>query len=338
MYQRTGATEPPTAGVAQTVSQRACTMSMSDRLVEEADSAGTPAPPPSSEKVKKPIVFLLPGLSGDVQEFASLLSPTETSLQLVPIHYRHWSQLRPEPVELDRLVTDCVAQIESHGPPPTIFLVGYSFGGLIAWAVARAMATSGQGIGLLGLVDAPACPEIEESAKSTIGRFSRLIRGIRRGETFQQLARSFAGILFRSRTWVRFAFRRLHRSKALPRIFNRIDLNIQVRYHMILVKECIARMAALGEQSHCPALLFRCSERPMDEEIDLGWARYLTSLRVVTLSGDHASVLQKQNVDQIIFEVAVTITEGEEILRNVPGHLCVNRTGCLLSKGQANRT
>jgi thioesterase domain-containing protein len=246
--------------------------------------------------------------------------------------------MRAEPNELDWIVSDCVAQIESHGPHATIFLVGYSFGGLIAWAVAKAMANSGHRIGLLGLIDALACPEIEENAKSTIGRYGRLVRGIRRGETFHQLARSFAGILFRSRTWARTTFRRLHRTGVLPRILDCIDVNIQMRYHIIALKECVARMAASGEQADFAALLFGCSERPLGEDVDLGWARYLTRLRVVSLSGDHASVLQMQNVDRIISQITVIITEDEEILPSVTGHLYVNQTGCLLSKGQANGT
>jgi thioesterase domain-containing protein len=269
--------------------------------------------PPRSKKGQKPIVFLFPGLSGDVKELAPLLSPTEMSLHLVPIHYRHWSELRPEPNELDRLVADCVAQIASHGPPGTILLVGYSFGGLIAWAVARTLATSGYQIGLLGLIDALACPEIEENAKSTIGRFGRLVRGIRRGETFQQLARSLAGILFRSRTSVRVTFRRLHKSGVLPRILNCIDANIQIRYHIISLKECVSRMAVSGEQAHCAAVLFRCSERPLGEDSDLGWARFLTNLCVVTLAGDHNSVLHTQNADSLTSNITMMITEKEGI-------------------------
>jgi thioesterase domain-containing protein len=275
-----------------------------DRFRDRGLAAGTPLRIASCEKDEKLAVFLLLGLSGDVREFASLLSPIEAPLHFVPIRYRHWSELRREPSELDRLVTDCVSQIQSHGPPATILLVGYSFGGLIAWAVARAMATSGHRIGLLGLIDALACPEIEKSAESTIGRLGRLVRGIGRGETSHQLARSSAGILFRSRTgWARTTFRRLHGFGLLPRMLNCIDANVQIRYHIILLKECVARMAAVGERTHYPAVLFRCSDWPLDEDADLGWTRYLVNLRVVTLSGNHASVLQTQNVEQIIAQL-----------------------------------
>jgi thioesterase domain-containing protein len=259
------------------------------------------------EKNEKLAVFLFPGLSGDVWELAPLLSPIEAPFHFVPIRYCHWSELRREPSELDRLVAHCVSQIESRGPPATIHLVGYSFGGQVAWAVARAMATAGHQIGLLGLIDVSACPEIEEGAKSTIGHLGRLVRGIRRG-TSHQLARSFAGVLFRSRTgWSRTMFRRLHGSGLLPCMLNRIDAGLQIRYNTILLRECVSRMSAFGDRVHYPALLFRCSDQPLGKDANLGWARYLGNLRVVPISGNHDSVLQPQNVEHIIAQLRATI-------------------------------
>jgi thioesterase domain-containing protein len=301
-------------------------------------AAGTPRHLVSCEKDDKLEVFLLPGLSGDLREFAALLSPTEAPVRFVPIRYRHWSKLQRGPNELDRLVTDCVRQIESHSSSATIRLVGYSFGGLMAWAVARAMAASGRRIGLLGLIDAYACPEIEESAESIIGRMGRVIRGVRRGETGEQLARSCAGVLFRSRTWVRAAFRRLHGFGLLSRIFDRIDGNIQNRYHIIVLKECIARMVSFPNRIGCPSVLFRCSDQPFGENAELGWTPFLSNLRVVTLSGDHSSVMQAQNAKQIITQLTVTISQGEGAMPRSTGQLHVNQIGCPLSTGHAART
>ena len=264
------------------------------------------------EKDKKLTVFLLPGLSGDVGEFAALLSPPEAPLHFVPIHYRHWSGLRREANELDRLVADCVSQIESHGQGGKLLLVGYSFGGQVAWAVARAMAASGRRIGLLGLIDAPALPKVPERPASAADHLHRLIRGIRRGETADQLARLVAGVLFRPQTdRVRAAFRRWHGFGLFPRMLNRIDLDIQMRFHLILLKECMARMAGHDERLQCPAALFRGSGWPLGEDADLGWTRYLAKLRVLTLSGNHGDVLLPKNAEQIVAEVAAIISESE---------------------------
>ena len=284
--------------------------SVSDRAL----AAETPLRPARCEKDEKLAVFLLPGLTGDVGELAALLSPTEAPLHFVPIHYRHWSSLRREANELDRLVADCVSQIENYGSPATILLVGYSFGGLIAWAVARAMIVSGHRIGLLGLIDTLACPRVAEGPASTAERWDRLVRGIRRGETGDQLARFAAGALFRPQAnWARAAFRRLHGFGLFPRMLNLIDLNIQMRFHVIPMRECVARMAASGERIQCPAALFRGSGWPVGEDAELGWSRYLAKLRVVTISGDHNNVLQPQNAEQIITLIPAIISDTKEL-------------------------
>jgi thioesterase domain-containing protein len=262
---------------------------------------GTSARPTCCAKEKKSVVFLFPGLDGgDVWQFLPLLSMVEAPLLFVPIRYRHWSELGRDANELDRLITDCVRQIESCSPPAPIYLAGYSFGGQMAWAVARAMTASGHQIGLLGLIDAPAVPEIPEGAATVAGRLGRLVRGIRRRATSHQLARSAAGVLFRSKTSrMRDTFRRLYSLRLLPQFMNRVDLNLQMQYSLIILKECIARLASSDEQIDCPAVLFRCAERPPGEATDLGWSRHLANLRVVTLSGNHDNVLQAENAVKI---------------------------------------
>ncbi|WP_428535359.1 alpha/beta fold hydrolase [Rhodopila sp.] len=291
-------------------------------------SGGAVAPPASLrqagfEKDKKLTVFLLPGLSGDVGEFAALLSSPGGPVHFVPIHYRHWSSLQREARELDRLVADCVRQIESHAPGGEVLLLGYSFGGQIGWAVARAMEASGHRIGLLGLIDARACPKVPQGPASNAERLNRLIRGIRCGETADQLARFSAGALFRPQSnWARAAFGRLHASGLFPRMLNRIDFNIQMSFHLILLKEWMARMAACNERLRCPAALFRGSGWPLGEDADLGWSRYLATLRVVTIAGTHDDVLQPQNAEQIIAQVGAIISEGEGDL-SVEGYTCM---------------
>ena len=271
-----------------------------------------PAATPANDA--KPVVFVLPGLSGDLRELATLLSPAEADVRLIPIPYRHWSDLQPEPDEFDRLVEDCVSQIETHNPPHTILLIGYSFGGSLAWAVAQALEALGHRIGLLGLIDSPACPDIEESAETVSGRMGRVMRGIRRGETWRQLARSSAGVVFRANTGTQATFRRLHGSGLLRRIFDCIDLNIQVRYHVILLQECVERLESLASRIDYPAVLFRCPGARFGEDPALGWTRYLSNVRVVMLPGDHDSVMQARNVDQIIAPFVGNMTEGEEIM------------------------
>ena len=107
-------------------------------------------------------------------------------------------------------------------------------------------------------------------------------------------------------------------------MLNRIDVHLQMRFHIILLEECIARMAVFGERFHCPAVLFRCSDRPPGEDDDLGWTRHLANLHVVPLSGNHDNVLQMQNAEPIVAQLTAAISQGEGILLSLGGHLYVN--------------
>jgi thioesterase domain-containing protein len=267
------------------------------------------------EKDERPIVFLLPGLSGDIGELASLVARIEAPLRFVPITYRHWTSLPRETNEFDQLVAHCVKQIESYGPPATIFLAGYSFGGQMAWAVARAMVEARHRAVLLGLIDARANPDIGDRPASNAQRWNRFIRGVRSGETIEQLARFSASALYRPQSnWARAAFARLYGFGLWPSMLRLIDLNIQIRFHDILVRECSARMAASQERLQYPAVLFRGAS-PAGEDPDpyLGWSRFLANLRVVQIPGNHQSIMQSQNAEEMIAQLLEVISEGDRM-------------------------
>jgi hypothetical protein len=205
-------------------------------VFDRALPTGTPLRLAHREKDEKLAVFLLPGMSGDAGELAPLLSAIGAPLHFLPIHYPHWSSLRGDANDLDRLVADCVSQIESYGPTVTIHLVDYSFGGLIAWAV-----------------------------------------------TF-------------------------------PRMLNLIDHNIQSRFHLLPLKDCVSRIAASKERLQYPAALVRGSGWPLGEDADLGWTRHLVKVRVVTISGNHNNVFKSNRSGHIISHLIAMKLEGDRVL------------------------
>jgi thioesterase domain-containing protein len=274
------------------------------------------------------VVFLFPGLSGDLLELHELLKPANATFRMVPIRYRHWTELQSEEINLDQLIADCTRQVESQAPFSPLLFLGYSFGGLLAWLVADAMIANEWTIGLLGMIDAVAIQTVEDSAETIIKRFGRVLRGIRRGETAQQLARSCAGILYRSPTGrLRARFRQFHGYGILPRILNCIDLNLQVRYYVPLLTALVARIKASNARLQFRSVLFRCSEWPASTDSALGWRHYLANLRVVSLPGNHASVLKKSNAEQINTQIAVILSENEDLSASLTRQLSVNQSG-----------
>ena len=109
---------------------------------------------------ERPVVFLFPGLSGDDKEISLLRSGCSSSLRFVLIQPPNWSEIDYGLVNLDGLVSHCVAQIEFGAPRGPILLAGYSFGGHVALAVASALEASGRRVGCLALLDTTAVPPI----------------------------------------------------------------------------------------------------------------------------------------------------------------------------------
>jgi thioesterase domain-containing protein len=254
--------------------------------------------------------FLLPGLSGDLDELSALLPATSEALNLLPIRYPHWSTLQRNPTEFDRLVSHCLGQIDRHGTFDTILLAGYSFGGLVAWAVAKQIAVTRNQTVLLGLIDASSVPRIQRPPAAETRGWGRLVGGARRGETGEQVARLLAKILYRlGLRLTRPLFHMMRKLHLFPRMVRLVDLNIQMRHYVILMQECAARIASADKRLHYPAILFRGGARSHTDGDDLGWRRVLDKLEVIAMSGNHLSVLDDRNADMIRRRLAGMLPE-----------------------------
>jgi len=117
-----------------------------------------------------------------MSELAFLRAGCEPALRFVPINVPTWAEIYARGIDLDGLIAQCVTQIETHAPLGPLRLAGYSFGGLIAFAVASAFAASGRVVALLGVLDTEVNPALVNVPLSPINQLSRLASAIRRGE------------------------------------------------------------------------------------------------------------------------------------------------------------
>ena len=99
-------------------------------------------------------VFIIHGLDGSLVKFAPLVKHIRTSHPLYGIQARGSDGLQ-EPFDqvedMARYYVDAIRTLQPHGP---YYLIGYSFGGLVALDMARRLAESGEEIGLLVLLAA----------------------------------------------------------------------------------------------------------------------------------------------------------------------------------------
>jgi thioesterase domain-containing protein len=252
------------------------------------------------DAAKRPVVFLFPGLSGGDKEISLLRSGCSSSLRFQQIQLPDWRTIDYDRVNLDGLVSHCIAQIQLNAPSGSILLAGYSFGGHVALAVASALEASGRRVGCLALLDTSAVPPIQDSPISFARPVRRLAYAFRTGAIGAEIGRIAGAIIIRLRN------KRLSRFLGrLPVVGvsrdmeERIRVSISLSFNLPVLEELLEWMAKSDEAFVFPAVLFRCVRQPPDAAADLGWSRHLAQLQVVPILGDHVSLTDAPNLPSL---------------------------------------
>jgi acyl-coenzyme A synthetase/AMP-(fatty) acid ligase/thioesterase domain-containing protein/acyl carrier protein len=238
---------------------------------------------------KTPLVFLMPGISGDEPALAMMRADLRAQLRFVTIKYPSAPTMFEADASFAAVVDAAIAQI--RGPARTdeiIHLAGYSFGGFVAWEVACRLRAAGYRIGAIGLIDARrGGPLAGVKPRPTISsRVRSAVRNImvpprQRADTILNWARRafYLGlpltVLSSLHTWTM----RLPPSMAvrLPRNYDR-ELRRRGLNHF-----------GLSRLDH-PATLFRSTEYAQ-EFPDNGWSEVCPQLTIVPIDGTHSSIL-----------------------------------------------
>jgi amino acid adenylation domain-containing protein len=263
----------------------------------------------------QPMVFLVPGKWGDTPLLARFRMACAKSIRVVPTSYPDLGCLARGGYE--DIVAHLVAQIEQFAPDGAILLAGYSLGGDFAYAVADRLSKRGRRISALLVLDTDAEPYSSDppaERRSLAQRLSTLF-GLVRKRDWGTLAEAILtpsvvtgpvglGALrfllsFRLPGTSHFAFRLTWHLRAMLVQFHRGDWVRDVP----------------PTRSSVPVVLFRSEEGG----VDLGWDARTDKLTVVPVPGDHVSMLDPENSQDLVaeFNRAVHIAWS----RGAAGHL-----------------
>ncbi len=141
----------------------------------------------------RPYLFLFPGMGGYDPHLIKVGAACKEAVRAVQIAYLHWTVLLRHPeFDFETLISDILKQIASHSPTGPILLAGYSFGGIVGFAVATRLREAGCTVCFLGLLDIEAQPGIATGARRR--RMTRrrelagFIAALQRGEGSSKLA------------------------------------------------------------------------------------------------------------------------------------------------------
>jgi acetoacetyl-CoA synthetase len=98
-------------------------------------------------------LFIVHGLAGDVLELGPLADHLAPDVQLVGLRARGLTPREAAHASVEAMAADYVQRIRGAEPNGPYLLAGYSFGGLVAFEMARLLAGAGQRVAFLGLLD-----------------------------------------------------------------------------------------------------------------------------------------------------------------------------------------
>lgn len=248
-----------------------------------------------------PWLFLISGLGGEQRLFRGVP-------QVVPIRYMLWPEFIEQGGDYEVQFKEVKAQITAQMKGP-VRLVGYSVGGMLAWACASAFQASGIRVESVLILDASAFPEKAVPAPWA----SRLKKRLDDLSTFKVRA-GMASLVakFLSRDSSVPLLRRAlpYRNASLPFHFHSYlnhKLNMQIQLPTILPWwNLITRSLP---KLDCPVFLFRSEEHQASERQDLGWGELCNDVTVVPVAGSHNGMLEPEN-SQTLCDLILRVLQG----------------------------
>jgi thioesterase domain-containing protein len=232
-------------------------------------------------------VVMVPGINGDepkLVEFRKLLG--RGFRYFVPT-YPAWEALVEDETSFAGIVDDVVAQIRENVAQRPLVIVGYSFGGYVAYEIARQMEASGEDVAFVGILDSKIVAAERLDPDDTFVR--KVVRDLRnegvRKAIALRIGHGIALAVYRSA--------RLRRAVARSRTGLPLPAEIAFPFDFKItrfVREALSNAWRPGTSS-VPMTLYRSESYPPGTARDLGWGSHASSLTVEDVGGLHDSMI-----------------------------------------------
>ncbi len=103
-------------------------------------------------------VFIIHGAGGNVVDLFALARSMSYPGPVIGIQARGLARKEPPLATVEAMAVEYLRAIKARQPEGPYHLCGYSFGGLVAFEMARRLSEAGEGVGLLGLFDTMTSP------------------------------------------------------------------------------------------------------------------------------------------------------------------------------------
>jgi amino acid adenylation domain-containing protein len=204
--------------------------------------------------------------------------------------------------QVEAMAAHYINEIKTVQPNGPYFLVGYSFGGLIAFEIAHQLTSQGKQIGLLALLDnvSPSLPKVRPSLVQVFGIHLRNLQQLAMNERFTYIKD-------------RLIFRTMYANKENSEREFLLDSwaePLPLEYLAVLEANLQASQDYTGRIYAGNVTLFRSYIQPIDQalHLDLGWSELIAGkLTIKDLPGHHSNILKEPQIQLLGRELKLAL-------------------------------
>jgi thioesterase domain-containing protein len=245
---------------------------------------------------EKPVarVFVLPALIDNDPAFDRVWDPVRETLHILRLSYLDWTELVKADTTFNTLIDHVIGQIEGESPLGNLRIMGYSIGGCLAYACARALEDKGRSVLRVAILDAAA--NIERVPMSRAQRLKLRLRDVAKVRFRGALASIIAKLLTREKSLP--LLRRLSRFRhtPLPFDFGRyLHQKLTMQLELRVFRGWWDRMKPPESLLQAPTYVYKSEDFDDYQREDLGWESFCQDCTVIRVAGDHGSMLHTEN-------------------------------------------
>ncbi len=246
-------------------------------------------------------LFCIHPVGGNVLEYYPLSHQLGLEQPIYGIQSQGLDGIQAPLTQIEAMAANYINEIQAVQPDGPYLLVGYSFGGLIAFEIARQLASRGEKVNLLALLDteSPSLLNIRPSLLSTMGIHL---------QNFQQLNVREKIKYIKDRV----VFRLMYQNKENGQkefMLDNWSVDLPPEYLKVLETNFQAGENYISKFYPGKITLFRSSIQPVTQALhpDLGWGELAGAVEIHDVRGHHSNLLKEPHITALARQLKLCI-------------------------------
>jgi amino acid adenylation domain-containing protein len=251
----------------------------------------------------KPPLFCIHPIGGNVLEYYPLATYLGNDRSIYGLQSQGLDGIQPPLNRIEDMASKYIQEMLAIEPNGPYLLMGYSFGGLIAFEISQQLQSQGRQVEFLGLLDIPTPtieidpvrPSLLKSCQLHISNLRQLDRSEQVKYITDRLTHRFQKGGYRELVIGELA----DLNDSMPHILTLLDMNLQ------------AALDYRPQVYRGNVWIFRCRVQPMQYALcrDLGWGELVDGVTVIShIPGNHYRVLREPNIRSVAEELQLCLT------------------------------